>query len=175
MSTQLPATGLGKPRSPELEPAILLACPTPDDAHTIWGPRNWSLHMTPLPDDLLDLLREPSPCFISTLMPDGSPQMTETWVDTDGEHVVINTVDGFLKVKNVRRDPRVALSVLDAKNLSRYFSVRGRVIELTTDGAVDHIEALAQRYLGGPYPWYGGRDQTRIKLIIEADKVGGMG
>jgi PPOX class probable F420-dependent enzyme len=131
--------------------------------------------MTPLPDDLLDLLREPSPCFISTLMPDGSPQMTETWVDTDGEHVVINTVDGFLKVKNVRRDPRVALSVLDPKNLSRYFSVRGRVIELTTDGAVDHIEALAQRYLGGPYPWYGGRDQTRIKLIIEADKVGGMG
>jgi PPOX class probable F420-dependent enzyme len=131
--------------------------------------------MTPLPDDLLDLLREPSPCFISTLMPDGSPQMTETWVDTDGEHVVINTVDGFLKVKNVRRDPRVAISVLDPKNLSRYFSVRGRVIELTTDGAVDHIEALAQRYLGGPYPWYGGRDQTRIKLIIEADKVGGMG
>jgi PPOX class probable F420-dependent enzyme len=131
--------------------------------------------MTPLPDDLLNLLREPSPCFISTLMPDGSPQMTETWVDTDGDHVVINTVDGFLKVKNVRRDPRVALSVLDPTNLSRYFSVRGRVIELTTDGAGDHIEALAQRYLGGPYPWYGGRDQTRIKLIIEADKVGGMG
>lgn len=131
--------------------------------------------MPPLPDDLLDLLREASPCFISTLMPDGAPQMTETWVDTDGEHVVINTVDGFLKVKNVRRDPRVALSVLDAKNLFRYFSVRGRVIELTTDGAVDHIETLAQRYLGGPYPWYGGRDQTRIKLIIEADKVRGMG
>jgi PPOX class probable F420-dependent enzyme len=129
----------------------------------------------PLPDDLLALLRGPSPCFISTVMSDGSPQMTETWVDTDGEHVVINTVDGFLKVRNVRRDPRVAVSVLDPENLSRYFSVRGTVIDMTTDGAVDHIEMLAQRYLGQPYPWYGGRDQVRIKLVIEAEKVHGMG
>ena len=128
-----------------------------------------------LPDDLIALLRGPSPCIISTLMADGSPQMTEVWVDTDGEHVVINTVDGFLKVRNVRRDPRVALSVLDPENLMRYFSVRGKVIEMTTDGAVDHIEMLSQRYTGAPYPWYGGRDQVRIKLVIEAEKVGGMG
>jgi PPOX class probable F420-dependent enzyme len=127
-----------------------------------------------LPDELLTLLRGPSPCFISTLMADGSPQMTEVWVDTDGEHVVINTVDGFLKVRNLRRDPRLAVSVLDPENLMRYFSVRGTVIDMITEGAADHIEMLSQRYLGEPYPWYGGRDQTRIMLIIEADQVGGM-
>jgi PPOX class probable F420-dependent enzyme len=127
-----------------------------------------------LPDELLTLLRGPSPCFISTLMADGSPQMTEVWVDTDGEHVVINTVDGFLKVRNLQRDPRLAVSVLDPENLMRYFSVRGTVVEMVTEGAADHIEMLSQRYLGEPYPWYGGRDQTRIMLIIEADQVGGM-
>jgi PPOX class probable F420-dependent enzyme len=128
-----------------------------------------------LPDDLLTLCKGPSPCFISTLMSDGSPQLTETWVDTDGENIVINTVDGFLKVRNVRSDPRVAVSVLDPENLMRYFSVRGQVVEMTTEGAADHIEMLAQRYTGQPYAWYGGRDQTRIKLIIRADKVHGMG
>ena len=64
-----------------------------------------------LPEDLITLLRQPSPCFLATLMPDGSPHMTETWVDTDGEHVVINTVQGFQKVKNVERDPRVAVCI----------------------------------------------------------------
>jgi PPOX class probable F420-dependent enzyme len=128
-----------------------------------------------LPDDLLTLCKGPSPCFISTLMSDGSPQLTETWVDTDGENIVINTVDGFLKVRNVRSDPRVAVSVLDPENLMRYFSIRGEVVEMTTEGAADHIEMLAQRYTGQPYAWYGGRDQTRIKLIIRADKVHGMG
>lgn len=58
-----------------------------------------------LPEDLVDLLRRPSPCFISTSMPDGSPQLTQTWVDTDGEHILINTVDGFQKVKNIHGTP----------------------------------------------------------------------
>jgi PPOX class probable F420-dependent enzyme len=128
-----------------------------------------------LPDDLLALLREPSLCFLSTLMPDGSPQLTETWVDTDGEHVLINTVAGFQKIRNIERDPRVALSVADSKQPTRYFAVRGRVVNVTADGAADHIERLAQRYLGGPYPWYGGRDQTRLLLTIEADKISGVG
>jgi PPOX class probable F420-dependent enzyme len=128
-----------------------------------------------LPDGLLDLLRRPSPCFLATLMPDGSPQMTQTWVDTDGAHVLINTVEGFQKVRNVGRDPRVALSVSDPGNPSRYFAVRGRVVDVTTDGAADHIETLAQRYLGGPYPWFGGRDQVRVLLSIAPDKIHAMG
>nr|WP_231135189.1 PPOX class F420-dependent oxidoreductase [Motilibacter deserti] len=128
-----------------------------------------------MPADLLALLRAPSPCFVTTLMPDGSPQITQTWVDTDGEHVLINTVAGFQKLRNIERDPRVALAVADPGNPSRYFAVRGRVVATTTDGAADHIEELAQRYLGGAYPWFGGRDQVRTIVTIAADKVHAMG
>ena len=128
-----------------------------------------------LPDGLLALLRLPSPCYVSTVMPDGSPQLTQTWVDTDGEHVLINSVAGFQKIRNIERDPRVALTVSDPENSFRYFAVRGRVLNVTEDGAADHIEKLAQRYLGGPYPWYGGRDQTRLLITIEADKISGVG
>ena len=125
----------------------------------------------PLPDALLDLLRRPSPCFLSTLMPDGSPQMTQTWVDTDGHDVLINTVRGHQKVRNVERDPRVALNVADPDDPSRYFEVRGRVTEVTEDGAREHIDALSQRYIGAPYPWFGGRDQVRLLVRISPEKV----
>jgi PPOX class probable F420-dependent enzyme len=128
-----------------------------------------------LPEGLIALLRQASPCFLTTLMPDGSPQLTQTWVDTDGEHVIINTVQGFQKVRNVERDPRVAVAVSDPSNPSRYYAIRGRVVNVTTEGGAEHIEALAQRYLGGPYPWYGGRDQVRVVVSITADKIHGMG
>ena len=129
----------------------------------------------PLPENLLELLRQPSPCFFSTLMADGSPQVTETWADTDGEHVIINTVVGFVKVRNVERDPRVALAIQDPRNPFRYIQVRGEVIAMTTEGAVDSIEAMSQKYTGQPYPWYGGRDQQRIILTIKANSVSGQG
>jgi PPOX class probable F420-dependent enzyme len=128
-----------------------------------------------LPNDLIALLREPSLCFVATTMPDGSPQLTETWVDTDGENVVINTVEGNQKTKNLEHDARVALNICDPSNPSRYFEVRGRMVATTTEGGVEHIEKLAQKYLGGPYPWYGGRDQVRVILTISADKVNSMG
>ena len=127
--------------------------------------------MTALPDEFLALLNRPSPCFIATTMPDGSPQLTQTWVDTDGEHILINTVVGFRKARNVQRDPRVSVSVADPDDISRYFSVKGHVTGSTTEGAAAHIERLAQKYLGGPYPWYGGRDQTRLLLTIAVDSV----
>jgi PPOX class probable F420-dependent enzyme len=129
----------------------------------------------PLPNALLDLLRKPSPCFLSTLMADGSPQVTETWVDTDGEHVIINTVVGYVKTRNVERDPRVAVAIQDPENPFRYIQVRGEVIALTTDGAADNIEALSQKYTGQAYPWYGGRDQQRVILTIKANSVSGQG
>jgi PPOX class probable F420-dependent enzyme len=128
-----------------------------------------------LPEDLLALLRRPAPCFVSTLMPDGSPQMTQTWVDTDGDHVVINTVVGHQKARNVERDPRVAVSVADPEHPARYFSIRGRVTDRTTEGGDAHIEALSQRYLGRPYPAFGGPDQERLILTIEADKIHTIG
>ena len=64
--------------------------------------------MIKLSEDLLALLRKPSICYISTVMADGSPQMTQTWVDTDGKNVLINSVQGYVKIKNIARDPRVA-------------------------------------------------------------------
>jgi PPOX class probable F420-dependent enzyme len=128
-----------------------------------------------LPDALLDLLRRPSTCYVATTMPDGSPQLTQTWVDTDGRHVLINTVQGFQKVRNVGRDPRIALTVADPANPSRYFAVRGSVVGTTTEGGAEHIEALARRYLGGPYPWFGGRDQVRVILTVAADRIHAVG
>jgi PPOX class probable F420-dependent enzyme len=125
-----------------------------------------------LPAGLLDLLSRPSPCFVATLMPDGSPQMTQTWVDSDGAGLIrINTVAGFQKVKNMERDPRVALNIADPADPSRYFAVRGRVVGITAEGGAEHIDQLAHKYLGGPYPWFGGRDQTRLVVTVEADAV----
>ena len=128
-----------------------------------------------IPDELLALLRRPSPCYIATTMPDGSPQLTQTWVDTDSEHIIINSVQGYVKLKNIERDPRVAVAVSDPDDPSRYFQVRGRVINVTTEGAVEHINALAQKYLGTPYPWYGGRDQVRVIIVIAPEKISSTG
>ena len=128
-----------------------------------------------LTDDVLALLRQPSTCYLATVMADGSPQVTQTWVDTDGEHVLINSVQTHLKVRNIVRDPRVAVAISDPAHPSRYVQVRGRVVSITTDGAVAHIESLAQRYLGTPYPWYGGRDQVRVILTIVPEKISSMG
>jgi PPOX class probable F420-dependent enzyme len=128
-----------------------------------------------LTDELLTLLRRPSICHLATVMADGSPQVTQTWVDTDGEHVLINSVQSHVKTRNIERDPRVAVAVADPEAPSRYFQVRGRVLEITTDGAAEHIEALARRYLGTPYPWYGGRDQVRVIFVIEPQAISGIG
>jgi PPOX class probable F420-dependent enzyme len=108
-------------------------------------------------------------------MTDGSPQLTQTWVDTDGERVLINSVEGFLKVRNIDRDPRVAVAVSDPDEPRRYFQVRGRVVDVTTEGGAEHIERLSQKYLGAPYPWFGGRDQVRVIISIEPEKVSGVG
>src|ERR1700712_1760084 len=127
---------------------------------------------TSLPEGLLDLLRKPSPCFIATLMPDGSPQLTETWVTTDGENVVLNIVDGMQKARNITRDPRVAINVADPDDVNRYYAVRGRVVSTTTEGGRESIDEISQKYLGIPYPNFSGNpNETRVLITIEADNV----
>jgi len=128
-----------------------------------------------LTEELIALLRDKSTCYLATSMADGSPQVTQTWVDTDGEHILINSVQTHVKTRNIERDGRVAVAISHPDNPTRYFQVRGRVVDVTTKGAVDHIEALAQKYLGKPYPWYGGRDQVRVIFVIEPDSVSAMG
>jgi PPOX class probable F420-dependent enzyme len=124
-----------------------------------------------LGEDVLALLRKPSLGFLATLMADGSPQVTEVWVDTDGEHVRVNSVQTHRKVTNIARDPRVAIAIADPDEPFRFAQVRGRVIAVTTEGGDEHIEQLAQRYLGEPYPWYGGRDQVRVIITIAPEHV----
>jgi PPOX class probable F420-dependent enzyme len=126
---------------------------------------------TPLPDDLLDLLRRPSPCFLATLMPDGSPQLTQTWVSTDGQHIVINIVDGMQKAKNIARDARVAVNVVDPDEVFRYYAVRGRVVDVTSEGGAESIDEISQKYLGTPYPNFTGQPETRLVVTIEADTI----
>ena len=108
-------------------------------------------------------------------MKDGSPQTTQTWVDTDGEHVVINTVEGFQKVRNVSRDPRVTVVVNDPEHPTRYAEIRGQVVGMTTEGGTEHINQLAMKYTGQPYQNYGGHTLARVILTISADKVHTMG
>jgi PPOX class probable F420-dependent enzyme len=124
-----------------------------------------------LPEPLAGLLRGASLCFISTVMPDGSPQLTQTWADTDGTHILINTAEGFQKVRNIRRDPRVAVAMADPGKPMLYYSVRGEVSSIAAVGAADHVEQLSQRYFGQPFPWPNGRDEVRLILTINARKV----
>ena len=96
-------------------------------------------------------------------------QLTQTWVDTDGEHVVVNIVQGMQKARNLERDPRVTLAVSPPTAPSNYYQVRGTVVELTSEGGAGSIEALSHKYTGGPYAWYGGRDQVRLIVKVEAE------
>jgi PPOX class probable F420-dependent enzyme len=124
-----------------------------------------------LASNVIALLEQKVLSYIATTMPDGSPQLTQTWADTDGENILINSVLTHQKVRNIQRDPRVAVALSDPKNPGFFIQVRGHVTSVAEEGAVEHIEQLSQKYTGGPYPWYGGRDQTRVILTIEADKV----
>jgi PPOX class probable F420-dependent enzyme len=109
--------------------------------------------------------------FLATLMPDGSPQVTPVWVDIDDGHVIVNTAIGRLKHKNVSRDPRVAVSVADQANPYDMVAVRGKVVEQTTNGADEHIDKMAKKYLGmDRYPRR-APGEKRLILKIKPDKV----
>ena len=102
--------------------------------------------------------------IIATVMADGSPQATAVWIDTDGENVIFNTAEGRVKTDNLRRDPRVAVCVLNADNPYEQVTVRGRVVEITAEGADAHIDALAKRYLGADS--YPGRQAGERRVIV---------
>jgi PPOX class probable F420-dependent enzyme len=124
-----------------------------------------------LTDDDRELLGAPQFAVIATLMADGSPQTSTVWVDTDGDDVLVNTAEGRVKPANVRRDPRVALTVWDRDDPYRQVIVRGRVVELTHEGAEDHIDELSRRYTGRfPYPWR-SEGERRVILRIRPDAV----
>ena len=124
-----------------------------------------------LSDNVLALLREPSYAQLATLTPDGSPQVTQVWIETDGEHIIINTAVGHQKERNVRRDPRVALNLIGLNDQACLAAIRGQLVEMTTEGATEQIHALAKKYLGvDEYP-FGSPDETRIALRIAPEHV----
>ena len=120
--------------------------------------------MISLSDELQQLLQKPVFGFIATLMPDGSPQLTQTWIDTDGQYILINTVEGFQKVRNVQRDPRVTINVLDPAQPQHATNIRGRVVEITKEGAAEQFQRLIKRNLGDQEYSFGQPGQQRILL-----------
>jgi PPOX class probable F420-dependent enzyme len=121
------------------------------------------------------LLQEPAYCQLATLMPDGSPQVTQVWVDNDGEHILVNTAQGRQKELNVRRDPRVAVNVVDPTNAWRLAMVRGRVVDVTTAGADQLIDQLAKKYLNeDTYP-FRRPEEVRVTLKILPEKISEIG
>jgi len=110
--------------------------------------------------------------FLATINRDGSPQVTPTWVDTDGRHVLINTALGRVKVNNVCRDPRVAVAVAEQANPERYAMIRGRVVrQIVGKVAEDHIDKLARKYTGAKRFARQSPDQRRVILTIQPDRV----
>jgi PPOX class probable F420-dependent enzyme len=108
---------------------------------------------------------------LATLMPDGSPQVTAVWVDFDGRHILVNTAEGRQKPRNIRRDPRVAIEVISQKNPYAHALVRGRVVEVTNDGAEEHIDRLAKKYLGRDRYPFRQPGERRVIFKIAAEHV----
>jgi len=128
-----------------------------------------------VPEKYADLLKKKAFANLGTLNPDGSPQVTPVWVDYDGKHVRINSALGRVKDKNIRRDPRVSLAIQDPENPYRYLEIRGRVVEITEDGADDHINKLAKKYLGvDKYP-YAQPSEVRVMYKIKPEHTTVMG
>ncbi len=111
---------------------------------------------------------------LATVMPDGSPQVTAVWVDYDGTHILVNTAEGRQKPRNIRRDPRVAIDVVRQGSEYAFAQVRGRVVEITSEGAEEHIDRLAKKYLGrDKYP-FRQASERRIILKIAPEHVSSM-
>jgi PPOX class probable F420-dependent enzyme len=108
-----------------------------------------------IPRSYLDLVECPRVAALTTVMPDGSPHTSVVWCDFDGGCVRVNTMRGFQKERNMRRDPRVTLLCYDPRQPLRYLEVRGRVVEMTRTGADDHLDALASKYVGRPVRYFG--------------------
>jgi PPOX class probable F420-dependent enzyme len=102
-----------------------------------------------------DLVECPRVAALTTLMPDGSPHTSVVWCDFDGEFVRVNTMHGFQKERNMRRNPKVTLLCYDPRDDLRYLEIRGLVVEMTQDGAAAHLDAITSKYLGRPVRYFG--------------------
>ena len=130
---------------------------------------------TAIPEKYLDLFQKKTFASLGTLMPDGQPQVTPVWIDFDGKHVVVNSAKGRVKDRNMRRDPRVSMALIDPDNPYRHLQVQGHVVEITENGADQHIDKMAKKYLGqDKYPF---RQPGEVRVIykIEPERASTMG
>ncbi len=121
------------------------------------------------PNDFRDLLEDETKAllYLATIMPDGSPQVTPVWFSTDQEDILINTNEGRVKDKNMKRRPWVALVIQDPGNQDRYLGIRGQVVGYTREGADEHINQLSLKYYDRPWTYQEGQRRIiyRIKPI----------
>ena len=128
-----------------------------------------------IPEKYRDLFEKKAFASLGTLMPDGRPQVTPVWCDFDGEYIIFNSAKGRQKDRNVRRDPRVALAIVDPDNPYRYLEIRGKVMEITEQGADAHIDKMAKKYLGqDKYP-FRQPGEVRVLYKIKPEHTSMMG
>jgi PPOX class probable F420-dependent enzyme len=120
----------------------------------------------PLPAELVAFLRQPHPAVIATLRPDGAPHTVATWYDWDDAGVLVNMEATRRRLDHLRRDPRVALTVLENRNWYRHVSLLGRAVRIEEDSTLRDIDRLAVRYTGRPFS---RRDAQRVSAWIEVD------
>src|SRR5882762_5078009 len=126
-------------------------------------------------DKYTDLFQNRAFASLGMPMRAGRPQVTPVWVDYDGEHVIFNSAKGRQKDRNVRRDPRVSMAIIDPENPYRYLEIRGRVVEITEQGADAHIDKLAKKYLGvDKYP-YSQAGEVRVIYKVKPEHTSTMG
>ena len=130
---------------------------------------------TMIPEKYLNLFEKKVFAGLATVMPDGAPQVTPVWIDYDGEHVLFNTAVGRQKDKNLERDGRVAVMLVDPDNPYRYLEVRGSVAERTLDGADEHINKMAKKYLGQDVYPFRQPGETRVIFKIAPEHINSMG
>ena len=126
---------------------------------------------TAIPGSHTDLFGKAAFANLATINADGTPQVTPVWIDWDGKHVLVYTAQGRLKDRNLRKNPNVAISIMDPANPYRYLAIQGRVVNVTTSGADAHIDKMAKKYLGkDSYPF---RTPTEVRVVftIEPEKV----
>ena len=111
---------------------------------------------------------------LATINRDGTPQVTPVWIDYDGTHILVNTEQKRVKTRNMRRNPGVSISVLNAENAYNYIQVRGKVVEITPEGGAAHIDKMAKKYMGvDEYPLNKPGD-VRVIVRIEPGSVSGQ-
>ena len=124
---------------------------------------------TPLSQELRQLLDGPNFAHLATLMADGSPHSVPVWVGREGDRILVCTGEASLKARNTRRDPRVALSIVDFRDPYREAQLRARVVERRPDPALETMDPISRKYTGKPFPF---RDpQGRVALVLEVEKA----